>query len=126
MVCARPVNAPRARMITGPSPYRSKAIDVPSAEFIWPVVGPLMVRILSCRPLGPSIGWSRESVGLLQAQRLPVVAIEIGEPALIPAVALLRGTCRATASCQGLLDEVIDLISALNAKNHDHLRASSR
>ena len=52
-----------------------------------------------------------------------MVTIEIGEPALVPAVAVLRGTCGTGPACQGLIDEVVHLIGPLDAQHQDHLRA---
>src|SRR5579859_7222429 len=102
MGCALVVNAPCTRMITGPAPERSKTIAVPSAEITRPVAVPLIVCVLPCRPDRATL--AAQSGVRYQAQRLPVMAIEIGEPTLIPAAALLWGACGAGAGRQGLLD----------------------
>jgi hypothetical protein len=63
---------------------------------------------------------------LHQAQRLPVVAVEIGETALVPAAALLGDSRRAGARRQGLVHELIHLVRALEAKDQDRLSARGR
>jgi hypothetical protein len=55
-----------------------------------------------------------------------VVAIEIGEAALIPAAAVLGDSRGAGACCQGFVHKLIHLVRALKTKNQDRLSARGR
>src|SRR5437763_329045 len=76
---ARLFSAPWTRTTAGPAPDRSTAMRVPSAEVTVPVWMPLTTA--------PRPG----SAGRLdQAQRFPVVPVEIGETALVPPAVVAR------------------------------------
>src|SRR5690349_6579225 len=90
-------------------------MTVPSAEATVPVRMPLMTR---SRP---------GSTGRVdQAQRFPVMPVEVGETTLVTVAVVPRRADRAAACRLGLAGQLVDLVAGLHAENQDYLGARRR
>src|SRR5580704_551164 len=112
-------------MTAGPVPLRSKAMVVPSADLTVPVAIFAMMPLvpltgpdaLGGRPRAAKDGW------LGQAQRLPVMTVEIEEATLVPAARVPGRAGGDRAGGERFVRQRVDLGAVLDAEGQDHLRA---
>ena len=64
--------------------------------------------------------------GVDQAQRFPVMPVEVGEPALVPVAVVPRRADGTAARRLGLAGQLVDLVAGFHAEDEDHLGARRR
>src|SRR2546429_9748262 len=90
-------------------------MTVPSAE----VTEPVWMSLMVCSRPG--------SAGRVdQAQRLPVMSVEVGEPALVTVAFVPWRADRAAARRLGLIGQLVHLVTGFHAENQDYLGTGGR